>query len=58
MVYVGSIDGGLYALDAKSGHELWSFKMGNAMVSSPLVADGAVYVASHDGYIYAIKSLN
>lgn len=46
-VFVGSADGGLYALDAQSGGDpLWLFPTGGAITASPVVADGMVYVAS------------
>ncbi|MDP8957782.1 MAG: PQQ-binding-like beta-propeller repeat protein, partial [Actinomycetota bacterium] len=54
VVYVGSDDGHLYALDAGSGEELWSFQTGGAVVSSPAIAEGAVFVTSMGGTIYAL----
>ena len=32
----------------------WSFHTGGAIVASPAIADGVVYVASMDGYLYAV----
>src|SRR5215469_13629572 len=32
----------------------WTFKAGGAIVTSPAVADGVVYIAAMDGHIYAI----
>src|ERR1700691_3556891 len=43
VVYVGSNDGNVYALDAKTGANLWSFTTGGG-ASSPAVVDGVVYV--------------
>jgi outer membrane protein assembly factor BamB len=53
VVYVGSVDGKVYALDAGYGGKLWSFTTGSYVVSSPAVANGVVYVGSHDGNVYA-----
>jgi eukaryotic-like serine/threonine-protein kinase len=47
--------GYLYALDAQTGQELWNFKTGGNIVSSPVVdANGIVYFGSLDGYLYAL----
>src|SRR5437016_14540597 len=54
MVYFGSDDSYLYALNAQTGKLKWKFKTGDVVYSSPAVADGAVYVGSHDGYLYAV----
>ena len=51
MVYVGSGDGNVYALNASTGAQLWSYPTGTSL-SSPAVANGVVYVGSNDGNIY------
>jgi eukaryotic-like serine/threonine-protein kinase len=53
VVYVGSGDNSLYAVDARTGNKLWSFATGAAIISSPAVANGVVYVGSYDGKLYA-----
>jgi outer membrane protein assembly factor BamB len=55
-VYVGSGDGHLYALDARSGAERWRFAAGRAITSSPAVAGGLVYVGSRDGAYVALDT--
>ena len=45
VVYVGSGDGNVYALNAKTGALLWSYNTGD-VCSSPAVANGVVYVGS------------
>jgi len=32
----------------------WTFKTGGPVVTSPVVSDGVVYVASYDGHLYAL----
>ena len=49
VVYVGSSDSNLYALDAITGFKLWSSHLGfGGVTSSPVVANGFVYVVSND----------
>src|SRR6266487_2741148 len=57
VVYVGSFDHNVYAIDAATGAERWSFPTGDIVDSSPAVANGVVYVGSFDGRIYAIDAL-
>lgn len=48
VVYAGSRDGNLYAIDAISGQFIWSVAV-DANESSPTVADGIVYIGSYNG---------
>jgi serine/threonine-protein kinase len=56
VVYVGSIDHNVYALDAQSGQKKWAFQTGFLVVSSPAVADGVVYVGSFDHNVYGLDA--
>jgi len=56
VVYIGSEDGNVYALDAKTGAKLWSYKSGSGVFSSPAVANGVVYVGSWDNNVYALDA--
>ena len=61
VVYVGSYDGFLYALDAESGALRWRYETDGWVVSSPFVSDGVVYVGStiydsDDGFLYALDA--
>ncbi len=53
VVYIGSHDHKLYALDAITGAILWSYSMGDGIDSSPAVVNGVVYIGSYDGKVYA-----
>ena len=46
VVYVGSQDAHLYALNASTGALLWQYTTAGVVFSSPMVANGMVYVCS------------
>ncbi|AUX10517.1 WD40/PQQ-like beta propeller repeat containing protein [Halalkaliarchaeum desulfuricum] len=55
IVYTGSRDGSVYAIDAASGESDWQFDADGTVHDSPTVADGTLYVGSNDGYLYALS---
>ena len=55
VVYFGSSDRHLYAVNINTGQEKWKFKTEGEVFSSPAVADGVVYFGSYDGYLYALE---
>src|ERR1700674_1365913 len=58
VVYVGSADGNLYALNARTGARLWNYPTGTTVGSSPAVANGVVYVGSDDSNLYAFRRMH
>ena len=56
VVYFGSDDNKVYALNANTGAKLWSFTTGNTVRSSPAVANGIVYIGSDDNNLYALDA--
>jgi len=68
VVYIGATGGYLYAVDTKTGQELWKVRTAPALVtvdpvrfdggvvSSPTVVDGVVYFGSLDGKLYAVST--
>jgi outer membrane protein assembly factor BamB len=54
-VYAGSEDGNLYAIDEETGTELWRHETSDAVLASPIVSDGVVFVASTDGSVTALQ---
>ena len=47
----------IYALNASTGVELWSYLTGGPVDSCPAVYDGIVYVGSTGGNLYALNAL-
>src|SRR6266568_3277663 len=60
VLYIGSEDGSVYALDVKTGTKVWSYFTGNvtysSIYSSPVVANGVVYIGSNDWNLYALDA--
>jgi outer membrane protein assembly factor BamB/pimeloyl-ACP methyl ester carboxylesterase len=56
VVYVGSLDNNVYALDAATGAKIWNYTTGSQVYSSPAVADGKVYVGSSDYKVYCLNA--
>jgi hypothetical protein len=55
MVFVGSQDNNVYALNESTGAKIWSYKTEDNVASSPAVTDGVVFVGSHDNNVYALN---
>ncbi len=53
VVFTGNLSGDALALDAATGEQLWSFRMGGGVRSQPVAyeLDGQVYVAIGSGSI-------
>jgi len=56
LIYFGSSDGNVYALDCATGALKWKFKTSDVVHSSPALADGTVFVGSWDTYLYALDA--
>ncbi|HXA50564.1 MAG TPA: PQQ-binding-like beta-propeller repeat protein [Candidatus Acidoferrum sp.] len=56
MVYFGSGDRNVYALDAKTGALQWKFGTGDVVHATPAIADGVVYIGSWDRNLYALNA--
>ena len=57
-LFFGNPAGFLYALDAKSGRELWKFEMGGALSVGPACADGRIYAGQQGGerFFYCVDA--
>ena len=56
VVYIGSNDGYVYALNAATGVQIWSFNTFYEPYSSPAVVNGVVYVADEEGTVFALNA--
>ena len=56
IIYITSLDGLLYAIDAKSGWVIWRFRMDNGSISTPTTNENHIYVGSTDNSLYCINS--
>ncbi len=56
IIYFGSYDFNLYAVDAASGQQKWKYSTLGPVASSPAIANGTVYFGSYDGRFYAVDA--
>ena len=56
IVYFGSSDGHVYALDAATGALQWSYATGDVVHASPTIAGNTVFIGSWDGVFYALDA--
>ena len=55
-VYIGSLDGYIYKLNAADGLQVWSYHTKGQVRSSPAVDKDRLVVGSDDGWIYCVNS--
>lgn len=58
LIYFGSADSSLYALDKNSGKLKWKFKTRGQIHSTPAIHNNKVIFSSADGKIYALNKNN
>ncbi len=56
VIYFGSDDWNVYALNASTGAKRWSYPTDQPVESSPAIVDGVVYIGSADGNVYALNA--
>lgn len=55
IVVVGSMDKNVYALEPKTGKQLWTFATRRQIEGSPVVVGKRVFIGSGDGRLYALE---
>ena len=53
-VYVGALDGILYAIDAETSEKRWTYQTNSSIKASPAMHDGVVYFGDSDGVFHAV----
>lgn len=53
VVWIGSLDGNLYAIDLDTGAERFRFPLGTPIASSPAISGNMLFVAAEDEHLYA-----
>jgi outer membrane protein assembly factor BamB len=56
ILYTADFSGRIFALDADTGRELWRHETDGPIWSSPLVADGKVYVGTDSGELWTFAA--
>jgi outer membrane protein assembly factor BamB len=53
-IYVGSADGKLYVVDARTGKAVFEFEAGGPLSASPAVVNGRLVIGSADGKLFCL----
>ncbi len=53
-LYFPSLDGMLYAVEARTGWMLWRFRMAKGSITTPANTENLIFVGSADGHLYAV----
>ncbi len=56
LVFVGSSDANIYAIDLKDGRQLWAYTTGGAVEAAPCLIESTVFTGSSDNFLYAIDA--
>jgi len=56
IIYFGSENNWIYAIDYEKGRIRWSYKTEGPIYSSPVINNNVLYVGSFDHYLYAIRA--
>ena len=56
LLYAADFSGFVYCLDARTGEEYWIHDTKGHIWSSPLLADGKIYIGNEDGFMTVIEA--
>jgi outer membrane protein assembly factor BamB len=55
-LYLGTLSGTLYKIDATNGQVLWTYHPGSGLESNIVVVDGVVYLRDNNGTVHAVNA--
>ena len=58
LVYIGSTNGSLYALDREKGKKIWEFKTDSSFEAPPMLLRDTVYIGALNGEMFAVDKAN
>jgi outer membrane protein assembly factor BamB len=58
LLVIGSLEGGVQALDAGTGAERWHAQVSSEVIAPPAIANGIVVVRTNDGRLYGLDATN
>ena len=56
IVYVGSWDGRVYAIRARTGRKVWSYDTGSRVNTSAAYSKGRLFIANNGGSVYSLNA--
>jgi len=56
LVFVGSSDKNIYAIDVNDGHQVWAYQTDDTVEATPCVIEGSIYAGSSGGFLYALDA--
>lgn len=56
VLYVGSWDGNVHAIRAKTGRRVWTHQTGNRVNTSAAYSKGRIFIANQDGTLFALNA--
>ncbi len=56
VLYVGSWDGNVHAIRAKTGRRVWTYQTGNRVNTSAAYSNGRIFIANQDGNLFALNA--
>ena len=56
VVYIGDLDGSVFAISLATGEKRWEYKVESGFIAAPAVHDGMVYIGDYDGRVYCLNA--